>query len=112
MGYFRHNAIVIIASDHRAPKIHEALNNIRLAECPAMPEPTISRIGINGYRTITVAADGSKEDWPDSDFGDVAREQMRKWLGRNSYEKWVEIVMDEDCVRAVIASDNDNKYGK
>ncbi len=104
MGYYCHHTIVIVASGSEAARILDALNRIRIAECPDMPALQMSGRAINGFRTILVSADGSKEGWADSDLGEAAREQMKEYLNRSTACDWVELEMG-DTSREIVDSD-------
>ena len=64
---------------------------------------------VNGYRTLTVCPDGSKEGWKDSDDGDARRESIKAWLTENRYEdgssplEWVEIMYGDDLYADYVA---------
>ncbi|MBK8434452.1 MAG: hypothetical protein IPL28_25580 [Chloroflexi bacterium] len=57
---------------------------------------------MNGYRSLLICPDGSKEGWPDSDKGDERREEMREWLDSHkdadgsSAFSWVEFSFSPD----------------
>lgn len=57
---------------------------------------------INGYRTVVVCPDGSKEGWDDSDNGDAHREKIKSWLNTQRHEdgsswlEWVEVEYGND----------------
>lgn len=57
---------------------------------------------VNGYRTVVVCPDGSKEGWDDSDKGDNTRTQLKAWANGQRYEdgssklEWVEVCYGND----------------
>jgi len=81
MGYMRHNAIVVTSWNTGA---------IEAAACRAR-NIGLTVIGpsvelINGYRTILVCPDGSKDGWKESDQGDKRRADFRDWMRAQQYE--------------------------
>lgn len=56
----------------------------------------VSDRGLNGYLTFFLAPDGSKEHWPQSDAGNVLRNDVITWLSCDDfYGEWCEIAMGE-----------------
>ncbi len=75
MGTIFHDAIVVTAfRDKDIRAAYAMATSIGLD----VSEPVASKM--NGYRSILIAPDGSKEWWPDSDEGDRRRAQMIAWL--------------------------------
>lgn len=99
MGYILHNAIVITSWDDKAiEKAEEAALSFNLC----ILGPSAKESAINGYRTLLVCPDGSKEGWADSDDGNHRRRKMREWLrdhrltdGSSLYE-WCEVAYGSD----------------
>ena len=97
MGYIRHNAIVVTTWDEK--RMGAAVDKAH--------EIGLSFIGpsadvVNGYRTMMVIPDGSKEGWDESEYGDTRRQAFRDWLdtyihgdGSSPFE-WVEIAYGHD----------------
>lgn len=92
MGYMRHNAIVITSWNKES--IKAAANKAREIGMQVIGP---SKEATNGYRSMMVCPDGSKEGWEESDQGDQRRAAFREWLGKQTYEDgssnldWVEI---------------------
>lgn len=79
MGYMKHHAIVVTTWNERT--FNSALakaQSIGLVVCFGPPL-------VNGYRTMCVVPDGSKEGWPESDGGDELRTLFKGWLRSQSY---------------------------
>lgn len=103
MGYIKHHAIIVTGweQDRIGWIIHEAS---RLKMRVIGP----SREVINGYISVLVCPDGSKEGWPDSDSGDNARAQFKAWLNAQRYEdgssplEWVEVAYGSDDGTATV----------
>ena len=103
MGYIRHNAIVVTSWNTDA---------IEAAACRAR-NIGLTVIGpsaalINGYRTLLVCPDGSKEGWEESDHGDKSRADFRDWMNQQRYGDgstnlhWVEVAYGSDDANATI----------
>ena len=92
MGYIRHNAIIVTTW-----KPGEALKVFDQAES-LFPGAVLgpSREMVNGYQTILVCPDGSKEGWPRSDEGDRCRGEFKAWLRDQPYLEWAEIAYGDD----------------
>lgn len=99
MGYIKHNAIIVTCWD--SEKIVAAGDFAReLGLCVLGPSPE----AINGYRTILICPDGSKEGWADSDQGDERREALRtRLVAENSFE-WCEVSYGHDDGTAEIVA--------
>jgi len=62
---------------------------------------------INGYFTVVLTPDGSKEGWDDSDAGDAERDEFVAWLSEpDTYWDWVEVTYGEIGYR-ITRSDDD-----
>ena len=106
MGYMRHNAIVVTSCNAGA---------IEAAACRAR-NIGLTVIGpsaelMNGYRSLLVCPDGSKEGWSDSDQGDERRAELRAWMNAQRHEdgssnlEWVEIAYgSDDCTADIEAT--------
>lgn len=97
MGYMRHNAIVVTSWNTDAIEAAACrARNIGLTVIGPSSELT------NGYRSLLVCPDGSKEGWSDSDQGDERRAELRNWMNAQRYEdgssslEWVEIAYGSD----------------
>ena len=98
MGYIKHHAIIITTWDDKTlAKIYKHLVPIfgkRISK--------IIKSDINGFVSLFIAPDGSKEDWPESDKGDKDRAKLIRYLNTFAYEdgsnaiKYVEISYDEE----------------
>jgi hypothetical protein len=79
------------------------------ADADISARPVICAPGNNNTVTIVCPADGSKDDWPMSDAGDVARAELIGWLDEHQHRfscpYWAELVMDESGDRRVSCSD-------
>lgn len=92
MGYMRHSAIVV--TSWRIGLIQTAADKARElgAQVLGPGEPLV-----NGYCSILIAPDGSKEGWGDSAEGDARREAFKAWLRRQGHSdgssplEWVEV---------------------
>lgn len=105
MGYVRHSAIVATCWQEAAAK---ALTDFAVevgAEAIAGNPQT------NGYITVCITSDGSKEGWQESDEGDFRRQRIREWLNEQHhkdegalYFEWCEVAYgDDDCASSVVA---------
>ncbi len=97
MGYFKHHAIVLTSwKDEDIGSVENKLKEMELKYIG----PGSS---MNGYITITVIPDGSKEGWPESERGDKKRKEFIDWLKAGSlYVEWAEISYSSDDRRAVL----------
>ena len=108
MGYMRHHAIVVTSFDRSLiTKAHAKASEI----FPVVSAILDSRM--NGFLTLLVPPDGSKEGWVDSDDGDVSRNQFVEWLesqrhsdGSTSLD-WVEVQYGDDEYETRICRDSD-----
>lgn len=93
MGYIKHHAIIITSWDDKAlAKIKKKF-------------PIVGKViksHINGYCSLFVPPDGSKEGWPDSDNGDIIRREIKNYIKSLAYEdgsnsvQYVEVSYDEE----------------
>ena len=103
MGYMRHHAIVVTSFNPEA--IEAAANKAReLGMLVLGPSDEVT----NGYRSMVVCPDGSKEGWEESKHGDRSRASFREYLGELDYDDgranldWVEIAYGGDDDNAKI----------
>lgn len=105
MGYIRHDAILVTtwnreATDAAANKARE----MGLAILGPSDE------AMNGYRTLLVCPDGSKEGWDLSDEFDARRKAFVEYLNGVRYEdgetclEWVAVAYGGDDYRAEITA--------
>ena len=101
----RHNAIVVTSWKEETTKEAAAM-----AEKIGLLVLRQSEEGVNGYRSLLICPDGSKEGWDESDRGDKKREEFKKWLNEQRYEdgssllEWVEIAYGSDDATAEIVN--------
>jgi hypothetical protein len=106
MGYISHNTIVVTSSNTKAiTDAHKKATEIGLEVLGP------SSVAINGYQSIFVCPDGSKEGWHDSQQFDEKRKAFRDYLDDQRYEdnssslEWAEIAYGSDD-RTVTVVDN------
>lgn len=97
MGYTRHHAVIVTT--------HSALG-AELAHAKARELfPYCGRVlvsPVNGWHTVLIPTDGSKEGWPESDAGDAARAAFKAWLDEQRYSdrsspfRWIEVQYGDD----------------
>lgn len=97
MGYIVHNTIVVTSRVDKA--ISDAVQKARELGLEVLgPSPK----AMNGYQTILVCPDGSKEGWYDSQQFDEKRKAFRDYLDDQRYEdnssslEWTEIAYGSD----------------
>lgn len=100
MGYMRHNAIVVTSWNSEA--IEAAACRARTLGLTVLgPSAAL----MNGYKSMMVCPDGSKEGWENSDQGEKQRAELRDWLRERSNLEWVEIAYgNSDCTAEVEAT--------
>lgn len=92
MGYIKHHAIIITSWDDKI------LLKIK-KKFPVSSE--IIKSHVNGYCSLFIPPDGSKEGWPDSDAGDEVRRKIKKYINSLAYKdksnrvQYVEVSYDE-----------------
>ena len=103
MGYIRHNAIVVTSyKDEYMQAAKEKAESFGLQVIGPGSEV------VNGYQTLLICPDGSKEGWETSTDCDAARDAFRKWLHNerhgdgSSWYEWVEVAYGNDDHKAVI----------
>ena len=107
MGYMKHHAIVVTGEE---PAIRNAFREVDdFAHAAIAVQITeLTPETMNGQRSFMVAPDGSKVEWPDSDDGNRARQEIVDILKCYSYNadssplKWVEVMFGDDEGRAVV----------
>lgn len=102
MGYIKHNAIIATSWHDESLESFAALAESSGAQVLG-PSDAI----MNGFRTVVVCPDGSKEGWEDSDKGDEQREKLVNWLkqpGPADYIEWVEVAYGADDANASVVN--------
>lgn len=104
MGYHMHHVLIVTTwcdKSYLAVVEFAKKNDIPIVEQPSA--------AINGYRSLVVFPDGSKEGWPDSDAGDNRRALLGSFLRRKTnrtyvgfYVDWVEVAFGGDFGNADI----------
>lgn len=103
MGYILHNAIVV--TSWKSELIIKAAS---VAEKTGLQVIGPSDEVVNGYRSLLICPDGSKEGWEESNAGNDRREYFKKWMNEQRYKdgssaiEWVEIAYGSDDKTAVI----------
>ena len=99
MGYIRHEALIVTISERYIGKLEE----LALSIFPSCEVGSVSS-RINGYKTVFIGPDGSKEGWEDSDDGDEQRESFLRRLSGSFYEEFgypaivrVKYGLDDGC---------------
>lgn len=104
MGYIKHHAIVVTSWQDDIKKAKSKAKEIGLHVIGPSKEST------NGYRSILICPDGSKEGWGESDLGDFRRAKFRNWLDSQKFEdgssflEWAEISYSGDDREAKITN--------
>ncbi len=101
MGYIKHDAIIVTAFKRSAIDAAE-LKAVELS----LDVSSVVASKLNGYFSILIAPDGSKEGWTDSDAGDHDREAWKDWARGDARDlglKWVHVQYagddsDDTCV--------------
>lgn len=105
MGYIKHNAIVV--TSWKPEMVEQARAK---AEELGMVVSAVAKSRVNGYSSILVAPDGSKEGWEGSAAGDSQRAALRAWLNSHKYEdgsssiEWCEVAYGSDDQSAEIVT--------
>jgi hypothetical protein len=97
MGYIKHHAIVVTGWER------EHLENA--AQKAAELEMTVIGPGaevVNGYSTMLVCPDGSKEGWEESAAGDLRRARFMDWLRLQDCFEWAEVAYGSDDENATV----------
>lgn len=106
MGYELHHAIIVTSWDmDTIKKAHAKALDIFPNTSPLMPGVS------NNYLSFFIPPDGSKEGWPPSEIGDVARAKFIEHLGTYEYEDgsspldWVCVSYSPDDLESKIVQD-------
>lgn len=110
MGYMRHHAILVTASQDsgRINTAHAKAVEI----CGELVSPII-KSAINCYGSFFVAPDGSKEGWANSNNGDIRRDAFVEWLNRQRWSdgstsySWAEVQYGDDEGESIITRHSD-----
>jgi hypothetical protein len=95
MGYIKHHAIVLTTWEDIAPIVLKA-KELGLD----VLGPSFSKV--NGYATICIPPDGSKEGWTESDEHDAACYKFKTWLLRSVSYEWVDVAYGSDDATATV----------
>lgn len=102
MGYVLHHAIVATCwQDGAAEKLRDHAESVGA-------EALVGKEQTNGYRTVCITPDGSKEGWDASEEGNKQRRQIVEWLRTNAdetYFEWCEVKYGDDDGRADVSDD-------
>ena len=108
MGYMRHHAIVITTWDRES-----AENVAAYAKELGCTQSEMVESPVNGYFTLLIAPDGSKEGWNHSELGDTQRAELIQWLDAQRYSDgsspfdWVEVQYGDDDDATLVVSHSD-----
>jgi len=123
VGLIQHNAIVAVANDEKElDDFRRWLESIDIESFPMLVGELNVDLGRmfklgdptwNGYCTVTMVADGSKEGWGASKEGDTLRDMFVEWLSSSDrYWSWVEVSFGEvgqGLVRGNCSDDEDEQ---
>jgi hypothetical protein len=99
MGYIKHNAIVVTCWN--SEKMVALGDHARELGMQVLgPSPAL----MNGYRSILICPDGSKEGWADSEQGDARRAALRTRLVAEESLEWCEVSYGHDDGTAEIVA--------
>lgn len=107
MGWIRHHGIIVTSWGDDVDKLRAAAD-----ACFGTGRCVVSDAQMNGYATLLVPPDGSKEGWDESDEGDTARDRFVGWLQSQADEdgsspySWVEVEYGE--TRAAVTREGGN----
>ena len=97
MGYMRHHAILATSWDIRyLQPIIDSIGDYNFQH-NADHEMLIGEDRVNGYVTMVITPDGSKEGWPDSDAGDDFRNEILELLRKSDCIDWCEVQYGDDA---------------
>lgn len=98
MGYIRHNAI--IATAWQAQAVAGLVEYARSIGAEAIVGGEVT----NGYATVCITPDGSKEGWQTSAEGDERRSNIKLWMREHPdfYYEWCEVAYGSDDGKAEI----------
>jgi hypothetical protein len=109
MGWIRHHGIVVTGTADTEYSRDATYNIARAHEKAVELELLVSEIivaPINGYASIFIAPDGSKEGWETSNEFDSRRSQFKNWIRDKGFD-WFEYSNDSDNgVLCIVASSN------
>ena len=103
MGTIHHH--VVIATTWDKERFEKTIKWLR-KEQPDFPHTTLES-NINGYQTIFVGPDGSKEGWASSDEADKFRDKFINYIQRQRFWDWVEVGYGELGQR-ILRGNNEN----
>lgn len=109
MGVQNHNAIIATTWDNDFADLLQGWIGTR-PDCFIRSRPTV-----NGYQTFVMFPDGSKGGWPESETGDLLRDEFVERLAKDDYEDgsspwdWVEVGFGE-CGQKVLRGNCINCY--
>ncbi len=115
MGYMRHHGIMVtmMVDSSSAEAYAKALEIFPRAQVSPLSPPVT-----NGFRSFAIFPDGSKEGWPESEAGDLARKKFLDWMESKRYKdgttsnNWVEFQFDDDEGQTLIVSHGDEQWRK
>lgn len=103
MGYMLHHTIVV--TSHNDKLIQDAADQARKLGCAVLgPSAPL----INGFASMMVCPDGSKEGWAESHRGDRQRAEFIAYLNSKRYDdgstslEWAEISYGSDDETAAV----------
>lgn len=99
MGYVAHHAIV--ATTYAIKNARDLAKFARSVGAEALT----GKERVNGYVSVCITPDGSKEGWNSSSDGDVARSKIIEWMRTEDQYEWVEVRYGDDDGRARIERD-------
>ncbi len=106
MGYMLHHAIVI--TTYKNDELHKVATKAKELGLQVLGPSEESPV--NGYFSLLICPDGSKEGWPESEEGNKLRRKFIEWLETQRHEdgsswlEWVEIAYGNDPADAQIAN--------
>lgn len=111
MGVIQHNAIIATSYDcGNNEKIVRAWIQENVAnDCKSLF--TFNRSFINGYFTVVMNPDGSKEGWPYSDLCDQLRDDFIEFLNKSNRFRYVELSFGE-YGEFIVQGNNTNLYSQ
>ena len=95
MGYILHHAIVVTTWDEESAEQALVEANRLGLDCSGLVASHM-----NGYRSLLIAPDGSKEGWDYSDAGDDRRDEFKAWMKTLRSLSWVEVAYGNDDAAA------------
>ena len=103
MGTIQHNVVIATTWD-------ENLYNkaIKWLDKNAKGSYTTYASNVNGYQTIFVGPDGSKEGWASSDEADKLRDEFISFIDHERFWDWLEVGYGE-LGQSILRGNNDNR---